>query len=352
MMFGLPAAALAMYHTARPERRRAVGGLLASIALTSLLTGVTEPIEFTFMFLAPALYAMHAVLTGLAFVIMNALDVRLGFGFSAGLFDYVLNFNKATRPWLLLPVGLVYFALYYGVFRYFIVRLDLKTPGREDETVPVESAVADAAPEGRAVAYIEALGGPANLVTIDACATRLRLTIASQSVVNADQLKRLGARGVVRPSETALQVVIGPEADMIAGEMRAVLRTSNASPVRGAVGAAPATTGAGNASVNVVSTTVGAAPAAISDAPGTASAPASAVLTSLLSALGGHANVRAVETASTRLRINVTDASKVDEDAINSLGLRGLARAAPNWMHVIIGPGAAAAGASMRELLV
>ena len=105
MMFGLPAACLAMYHTALPQRRRLVGGLLGSIALTSLLTGVTEPIEFTFMFLAPVLYAVHALLTGVAFIIMNALHVRLGFGFSAGLFDYVLNFNRATRPLWLLPVG-------------------------------------------------------------------------------------------------------------------------------------------------------------------------------------------------------------------------------------------------------
>jgi len=127
MMFGLPAACLAMYHSALPERRRAVSGLLASIALTSILTGVTEPIEFTFIFLAPVLYAVHALLTGVAFIIMNALQVRLGFGFSAGLFDYVLNFSRATRPLWLLPVGALYFALYYGLFRLVIVRLDLKT---------------------------------------------------------------------------------------------------------------------------------------------------------------------------------------------------------------------------------
>jgi PTS system N-acetylglucosamine-specific IIC component len=122
MMFGLPAACLAMLHTARPERRKAVGGMLTSLALTSFLTGVTEPIEFSFMFLAPALYAVHALLTGASMVIMNLLDVKLGFGFSAGLFDYVLNFNKATRPLLLIPVGLVYGAVYYGVFRWVIVR--------------------------------------------------------------------------------------------------------------------------------------------------------------------------------------------------------------------------------------
>src|SRR4051794_23652440 len=131
MMFGLPAACLAMYRCALPERRKAVGGMLLSLALTSLLTGVTEPIEFTFMFLAPLLYVVHALLTGLAMVIMNALGVKLGFSFSAGLFDYVLNFRHATRPLLLLPVGIAYFAIYYASFRFCILRFGLATPGRE-----------------------------------------------------------------------------------------------------------------------------------------------------------------------------------------------------------------------------
>ena len=131
MMFGLPAACLAMYHEALPERRKAVAGLLLSLALTSFLTGVTEPIEFSFMFVAPLLYGIHAVLTGLAEVIMNALGVRMGFGFSAGLFDYVLNFGKATRPLMLIPVGLAYFGIYYAAFRWAIARFDLKTPGRD-----------------------------------------------------------------------------------------------------------------------------------------------------------------------------------------------------------------------------
>src|SRR5438132_141555 len=147
MMFGLPAACLAMYHTARPERRRATGGLLMSLALTSFLTGVTEPIEFTFMFLAPALYALHAVLTGAAMVTMDLLQSRVGFSFSAGFFDYVLNFNRATHPLYLVPVGIAYFGLYYGIFRYCIVRFDLATPGREREDAP---AIAALPPESRA----------------------------------------------------------------------------------------------------------------------------------------------------------------------------------------------------------
>src|SRR5678816_2853412 len=123
MMFGLPAACLAMYRSALPEKRSAVAGLLFSMALTSFLTGVTEPIEFSFMFLAPVLYAIHAVLTGTACVLMNVVGVRLGFGFSAGLFDYVLNYSLATRPLLLIPVGVGYFALYYFLFRFCICLL-------------------------------------------------------------------------------------------------------------------------------------------------------------------------------------------------------------------------------------
>src|SRR5258707_14824791 len=135
MMFGVPAACLAMYHAALPSRRRAVGGLLISMALTSFLTGVTEPIEFTFMFLAPSLFAVHAVLTGMAMVTMQLLGSHLGFGFSAGLFDYVLNYGRASRPAMLLFVGPVYALLYYGLFRDFIVRFNLQTPGREAEPV-------------------------------------------------------------------------------------------------------------------------------------------------------------------------------------------------------------------------
>jgi PTS system N-acetylglucosamine-specific IIC component len=222
MMFGLPAACLAMYHAALPERRKAVGGMLLSLALTSLLTGVTEPIEFTFMFLAPVLYAVHAVLTGVAMVIMDMLGVKLGFGFSAGLFDYVLNYGLATRPLLLLPVGLAYFALYYGVFRYCIVRFDLQTPGRDPETVPM--AMTENLPEDRAARFVAALGGAVNLRAIDACTTRLRLELVDVAAVDEQALKALGARGVFRPGGQAFQVVLGPIADQVASDMRSSIR--------------------------------------------------------------------------------------------------------------------------------
>src|SRR5690606_35571501 len=219
-------ACLAMYRTALPERRKAVGGMLLSLALTSFLTGVTEPIEFTFMFIAPVLYAIHAVLTGLSHVIMDMFGVKLGFGFSAGVFDYVLNLGQATHPWMLLPIGLAYFAVYYALFHYAIVRLGLPTPGRE---AAIATAATTVATSERGSAFLEALGGTTNLPSVDACTTRLRLVVRDQARVDEARLRALGARGFVRPSSNALQVVLGPIADRVAGEIRAAMGTAAAS---------------------------------------------------------------------------------------------------------------------------
>lgn len=322
MMFGLPAACLAMYHTALPERRQVAGGLLGSIALTSILTGVTEPVEFTFMFLAPALYAVHALLTGIAFVIMKALDVHLGFTFSAGIFDYILNYKISTHPLLLLPVGAVYFALYYFLFRFVIVRFDLRTPGREPEAEFAEAAAPAAGDRSRA--YVAALGGAANIVSLDACATRLRLTLVNESVVDVAALKRLGAAGTVRPAANALQVVVGPIADQLAGEMRPLLRAAPTAAASPAPRRAPV--------------------AATAAAPAVDSA-------ALLRALGGRANVRTVEAVAGRLRVSVGDTGRIDAGALRHLGLRGLALPAPGVAHVLTGPGAAEAAAAIEHLL-
>ena len=239
MMFGLPAACLAMYHEALPERRRAVGGMLASLALTSFLTGVTEPIEFTFIFLTPALYAIHAVLTGLAMALCDALGMRLGFGFSAGLFDYVLNFSKATRPLLLMLVGPAYALLYYGLFRFFIRRFDLPTPGRgAEEAAPLKGA-ANGAETKRGAQFVAALGGAANLGSIAACTTRLRLNVRDQGAVDDARLKALGARGIIRPSADMVQVVLGPIADAVAAEMQAELAADGVSARNAAPAPAP-----------------------------------------------------------------------------------------------------------------
>ena len=322
MMFGLPAACLAMYHTALPERRKAVGGMLLSLALTALLTGVTEPIEFSFMFLAPGLYALHAVLTGAAMALMSALGVKLGFGFSAGLFDYLLNFNRATRPLLLLPVGLAYAGLYYGLFRFCIVRFDLKTPGREPEDAMAAPAATVGA-GGRGAAFIEALGGAANLVSVDACTTRLRLVVADQGRVNAPALKALGARGIIRPSPRDLQVVLGPIADAAAVDIRAAL---------------------GGASRT--------APAPVAIASPIASAPVEVEIEAgpWLAALGGAANLRATTACSSRLALTLADPSAADETALRALGARSLARPAAGSLHVIVGPEAEALAVALRAL--
>src|SRR6202790_4569395 len=239
MMFGLPGACLAMYHTARPERRAGVAGLLLSLGLTSFLTGVTEPVEFTFVFLAPVLYALHAIATGLAMVVMNLFGVRLGFSFSPGLFDYVLNFSHAQRPLLLLPIGAVYFGLYYGVFRFLIVRLNLATPGRESDDAAAQP-LTPATSGARAEALVAALGGAQNLTEVDACTTRLRLVLVDNTAIDEVALKRLGARGILRSSEHGLQVVLGPIADQVAGEMRTAARdlprTVASGPITSSIG--------------------------------------------------------------------------------------------------------------------
>jgi N-acetylglucosamine PTS system EIICBA or EIICB component len=331
MMFGLPAACLAMYHTALPDRRRVVGGLLGSIALTSILTGVTEPIEFTFIFLAPLLYVVHALLTGCAFIVMNALGVRLGFGFSAGLFDYVLNFSRATRPLWLLPVGAAYFALYYGLFRFVIVRFDLKTPGRDPGERRTAAATASG---GRARAWLEALGGAGNLTSVSACTTRLRLSVAQQSAVDVNALTALGARGLVRPSAEALQVVVGTIADQLAGEIREAL-TQQVS--------ASATMSAASAVLD--DTTTQAHGSRRPEAAWRGDA------VRLLAALGGRANVSSLDIAASRLLLSVHDTARLDRALLPSLGLRGVAVPVPGRVHLIVGPSAAAAATALRHAL-
>ncbi|SDA22429.1 N-acetylglucosamine-specific PTS transporter subunit IIBC [Sphingomonas sp. NFR15] len=295
MMFGLPAACLAMYHTARPERRKATGGMLLSLAATSFLTGVTEPVEFSFMFLAPGLFVLHAVLTGAAMSLMAVLGVHLGFGFSAGLFDYVLNFPKAQRPLLLLPVGLVYAVIYYVAFRFVIVRFDLRTPGREDEAA---EDFAPVAASERGGAFLAAVGGADNLREIGACTTRLRLVVNDQSAVDEAALRRLGAKGFVRPAPQALQVVLGPQADQIAVEMR------------GAAGRS-------------------AGPVAAPPRPSERSVDPARMPSALVVALGGADVVRRARAIDGRLLLGA--AAAPDEAALGELGARGVVQVRGGW---------------------
>ena len=324
MMFGLPAACLAMYRNALPERRKAVGGLLLSLALTSFLTGVTEPIEFTFIFLAPVLYAIHAVLTGIAMVVMDLLGVKLGFGFSAGLIDYVLNFGLATKPLLLLPVGAVYFWVYYAAFSWAIRRWDLKTPGREADA-PVPGAQPLAGERGSAI--LAALGGSANVRSVDACTTRLRLVVADFAPVDEAGLRGLGARGVLKLDNGALQVVFGPMADQIAGEVRAAIAEG---PVANAA-AAPVPK----------LDTAAIAKGAVATAPTVAVTRIDAA--AIAQALG-EGNVRAVRTRGTRLLVEVADVAKVDEAGLRRGGVLAavLPSGAGQPVHLITGDATAA----------
>jgi N-acetylglucosamine PTS system EIICBA or EIICB component len=225
MMFGLPGAALAIYTAAKVENKEKVASIMLAASLSSFFTGVTEPLEFSFMFAAPLLYVIHALLTGISVFFAANMEWMAGFGFSAGLVDMVLSSqNPLAKQWYMLLVqGIAFFAIYYFVFLALIKGMDLKTPGREEaeEGAPKVAAGKEDSNE-LANQYVAALGGIDNLEVIDACITRLRLTLKDRSVVSEAELKGLGAMGVVKLGENNLQVIIGPQAESIANRMKAV----------------------------------------------------------------------------------------------------------------------------------
>ncbi len=331
MMFGLPAACLAMYHAARPENRKLVGGMLLSMALTAFLTGVTEPVEFTFMFLAPILYLIHAILTGISMAFMNFLGVKLGFTFSAGAFDYIISYKLGTNGWVLIPVGLAYFLIYYFLFSFAIRKFNVATPGRAEEPssegVPV---TADPAALAGAVGYVRALGGNRNLKLVDACTTRLRLELADDSLVNEPALRILGARGVVRPSRNVMQVVIGPQADILAGEIREAMASGEYDAIGPAVESPEA---------SQVDTSMSAQL-------NQASPEDTATAQNLVHAFGGGSNIETVEhVAVTRIRTVVRDSGRTDEAALKSAGAT---KVSENVWHVIAGQRAAALATALH----
>lgn len=235
MMFGLPGAALAIYQCSRPENRAKVGGIMLAAAFAAFFTGITEPLEFSFMFVAPALYFIHAVLTGISVFIAASMHWISGFGFSAGLVDMVLSSRNplATHWYMLIPQGLVFFVIYYVVFRFTIKKFNLLTPGRElavegDESdgydVNVDSTGSkESETESLARHYIAAVGGSDNLTAIDACITRLRLNVKDSGEVNEAVAKRLGASGIIRLNKESVQIIVGSRAETIASAMKIVL---------------------------------------------------------------------------------------------------------------------------------
>ncbi len=310
MMFGLPACCLAMYHAAPSDQRRKVGGLFASMALTSFLTGVTEPIEFTFMFMAPVLYLVHACLTGLSLVLMDLFGAKMGFGFSAGFFDYVLNYSAATRPYLLLIIGPVYGAIYYAVFLICIRAFDLRTPGRTEEVAP--SKTTPEPTDENSVSFIEALGGPQNIVALDACMTRLRLEVLNNGTIDADRLTALGAKGVVRPSPTTLQVVMGPMADQLADKINQTLNAYRDHELKPQA----CETGPSGPPVQSVEQ--------LPDA-----------LLPIVAAVGGQANVASLTHSFNRLRLTVKDPSLVVQQGLNTAGARDIVWFGDHVLHAL-----------------
>ncbi|MBF0206210.1 MAG: PTS transporter subunit EIIC [Oligoflexia bacterium] len=254
MMFGLPAAALAIYQEAAANRKKVVAGIMLSAALTSFLTGITEPIEFTFLFVAPVLFGIHCIFAGLSFMTMHILNVKIGMTFSGGVIDYILFgvLPNRTQWWLVIPIGLVLAVIYYFGFRFAIRYFDLKTPGREDNSnednadkdntdnkvakiatsTSTASAPASAA-SGAAVAnkslareVLARLGGGANIISIDACITRLRIEVKDSSIIDKAGLKSLGAAGVLEVGNS-VQVVFGPKSDQLREEIKQIMNSNS-----------------------------------------------------------------------------------------------------------------------------
>lgn len=239
MMFGLPAAALAIYHEAKPEKKVLVGGLMASAALTSFLTGITEPIEFSFLFVAPILFGIHAIFAGFSFMIMHMLDVKIGMTFSGGLIDYILFglINPQTNAWIVIPVGLVFAVVYYFGFRFAIRTFNLKTPGRELEEEENQAPTGKAGSSDLATNILDAMGGKGNIAHLDACITRLRVSVNDIKEVDKAQLKKLGAAGVLEVGNN-IQAIFGPRSETIKGQMKDIMdgkkpRTTVKAPEKG-----------------------------------------------------------------------------------------------------------------------
>ncbi|WP_024653227.1 PTS transporter subunit EIIC [Borrelia persica] len=217
MLFGLPGAAIAMYLTSKKERRKEIGGILLSASLTSFLTGITEPIEYTFMLVSPLLYLIHAILTGISLIITNIFEIRIAFALSAGIIDYFLMFPKSTNALLIIPIGLIIGITYFTIFITLIKAFNIKTPGREDDVnQDTTKYTYNISHNDNLEAIIQALGGIKNIINIDSCLTRLRVDVKSPSLVNQDLMHSLGASGTIITSGNQAQIIFGARSEEIA----------------------------------------------------------------------------------------------------------------------------------------
>ncbi|MEM1256316.1 MAG: glucose-specific PTS transporter subunit IIBC [Cyanobacteria bacterium P01_H01_bin.21] len=317
-MFGLPAAAIAMWHCAKPKKRKAIGGIMISAALTSFLTGITEPIEFSFVFVAPVLFLLHAVLAGFADFLFVILGGRMGFTFSHGFIDFFLFNALGTKVWLILAFGPLFAALYYFSFRFVIKRFNLMTPGREEDNEELASNLPqDAAAMSKELTL--AFGGRSNIENLDACITRLRIGVKDMGKVNIARLKALGASGVLQVGNNA-QAIFGPRSENLKTDMVEYLKT--AGPEADEV-VAP---------VPEESMVATAMPTVIADP--AAAEKAQAIVT----ALGGTNNIRTIDpVAMTRLRVEITDPNAIDEDTLKTAGVAALMRVQDKVLHLVVG---------------
>ena len=331
-MFGLPAAAIAIWHTAKPEHKVAVGGMMISAALTSFLTGITEPIEFAFLFVAPVLYFIHACLAASAQFVANTLGMHMGFTFSQGGIDFLM-FNliggKAQGAWYVFVLGPIYAVIYYVVFRFVILKFNLKTPGREDAIEGAAPIVMSEGKFGKARDLVLAFGGRKNITSLDACITRLRVAVADPAKVDQPKLKAMGATGVMVVGN-GIQAVFGPLSENMKGEMEDYLKVAGPEADGDAV---PETAKAEPTTVAKVMTETVKPPAAdaVEDWVRESAAP-------MLAALGGRANIRKLDAvALTRLRVELADPMKFDEAAAKTAGVVAVMNAAPDVLHLIVG---------------
>ncbi|MFM0323112.1 PTS glucose transporter subunit IIBC [Caballeronia glebae] len=335
-MFGLPAAAIAIWHCAKPEKKVAVGGMMVSAALTSFLTGITEPIEFAFLFVAPVLYFIHACLAASAQFVANTLNMHMGFTFSQGAIDFLmfnLIGNKATHAWYVFILGPIYAAIYYVVFRFVISRFNLKTPGREDDTAATV-AVSSSGVGGRSRDLVLAFGGRSNIKSLDACITRLRISVNDPSLVDDARLKALGAAGVVRVGN-GVQAIFGPLSENMKTDMQEYLKTAGSDADLPAAGASAAV-----ASDAVSASTV---------APERDTALQKARAEKIRAALGGAANILKLEPlAATRLRVALSDASRLDGAALKAAGVPATQALANGEVDLLVGLEAENLAGAMR----
>ncbi|MGY6253336.1 PTS glucose transporter subunit IIBC [Paraburkholderia caledonica] len=338
-MFGLPAAAIAIWHCAKPENKVAVGGMMVSAALTSFLTGITEPIEFAFLFVAPVLYLIHACLAASAQFVANTLGMRMGFTFSQGGIDFLmfnLIGNKSTHAWYVFILGPIYAVIYYGVFRFVITRFDLKTPGREDDTVET-AKVSTAGVGGRSRELVLAFGGRSNIDSLDACITRLRISVKNPALVNEGKLKALGAAGVVRVGN-GVQAIFGPLSENMKTDMHEYLKTAGSEADLAADGKAVAEAAASTA------TAIGSAQASAHSTTQQAER-----VEKIRAALGGVANIQKLDAlAATRLRVGLRDASQLDTAALKAAGVPATQTLTNGEFDLIVGLDAPNLAGAMR----